>query len=44
MSSFTKEIIEALFQGSSIVELIRKEIEFGINELLLTELTMFLDY
>ncbi|NLG31052.1 MAG: hypothetical protein GX546_00625, partial [Acholeplasmataceae bacterium] len=44
MSNFTTETIKALSKGSTIEELIRKEIEFGINELLLTELTTFLDY
>ena len=44
MSNFNTELIKALSQGNPIEELIRKEIEFGINQLLLTELTTFLDY
>lgn len=44
MSNFNTELIKALSQGNPIEELIRREIEFGINQLLLTELTTFLDY
>lgn len=44
MSNFNTEIIKALSQGTSIDELVRKEIEVAINQLLLTELTTFLDY
>lgn len=44
MNHFTTNLMEILYQGKSIDELIRKEIEKAVNELLQTELTAFLDY
>ena len=44
MSNFNTEVIKALSQGFSIDEIIRLEIETVVNQLLLTELTEFLDY
>ena len=44
MSNFNTEVIKALSQGISIYEIVRLEIETVVNQLLLTELTEFLDY
>lgn len=44
MNHFSTNLMEILYQGKSIDELIRKEIEKAVNELLQTELTAFLDY
>ena len=44
MSNFNTELIKALSQGISIDEIVRLEIETVVNQLLLTELTEFLDY
>mgnify|MGYP001446313212 FL=1 len=44
MYNFNTAIIKALSQGFSIDEIIRLEIETVVNQLLLTELTEFLDY
>src|SRR5690554_4696559 len=44
MSNFNTELIKALSQGFSIDEIVRLEIETVVNQLLLTELTEFLDY
>lgn len=44
MSNSNTELYKALLSGSSIDEIIRKEIEDTINLLLKTELTSFLDY
>ena len=44
MSNFNTEVIKALSQGFSIDEIVRLEIETVVNQLLLTELTEFLDY
>ena len=41
MNHFTTNLMEILYQGESIDELIRKEIEKAVNELLQTELTAF---
>ena len=44
MSNFNTEVTKALSQGFSIDEIVRLEIETVVNQLLLTELTEFLDY
>ena len=44
MSNFNTEIFKSLSQGISIEEIIRLEIEEVVNQLLLNELTIFLDY
>lgn len=44
MSNFNTDIIKSLSQGISIEEIIRLELEEVINQLLLNELTVFLDY
>lgn len=44
MSNFNTDLIKALSQGISIDEIIKEEIETSINQLLETELTVFLDY
>lgn len=44
MSNFNTEIFKSLSQGISIEEIIRLEIEEVVNQLLLNELTVFLDY
>ena len=44
MYNFNTAIIKALSQGFSIDEITRLEIETVVNQLLLTELTEFLDY
>lgn len=44
MSNLNTAIIKAWSQGFSIDEIIRLEIETVVNQLLLTELTEFLDY
>ena len=44
MSNFNTDIIKSLSQGISIEEIIRLELEEIINQLLLNELTVFLDY
>lgn len=44
ISNFNTELYKVLLSGSSIDEIIRKEIEYTINLLLKTELTSFLDY
>ena len=44
MSNSNTELYKALLSGSSIDEIIRKEIQDTINLLLKTELTSFLDY
>lgn len=44
MSNLNTEVIKALSQGFSIDEIIRLEIETVVNQLLLTELTEFMDY
>ncbi len=44
MSNFYTDIIKSLSQGISIEEIIRLEIEEVVNQLLLYELTVFLDY
>ena len=44
MSNFNTDIIKSLSQGISIDEIIRLEIEDVVNQLLLNELTVFLDY
>lgn len=44
MSNSNTELYKALLSGSSIDEIIRKEIQDIINLLLKTELTSFLDY
>lgn len=44
MPNSNTELYKALLSGSSIDEIIRKEIEDTINLLLKTELTSFLDY
>ena len=44
MSHFTTSLMELLYQGESIDELIRLEIEKAVNELLQQELTALLEY
>lgn len=44
MSNFNTDIFKSLSQGISIEEIIRLEIEEVVNQLLLNELTIFLDY
>lgn len=44
MNHFSTQLTKALSQGYSIDEIIRQEIETTINQLLRTELTVFLDY
>lgn len=44
MSNSNTELYKALLSGSSVGEIIRKEIEDTINLLLKTEITSFLDY
>ena len=44
MSNFNTDIFKSLSQGISIEEIIRLEIEEVVNQLLLNELTVFLDY
>lgn len=44
MSYFTTNLMDILYNGESIDELIRQEIEKAVNELLQTELTAFLEY
>ncbi len=44
MFNFNTDIIKSLSQGISIEEIIRLELEEVINQLLLNELTVFLDY
>ena len=44
MSNFNTDLIKALSQGISIDEIIKEEVETSINQLLETELTVFLDY
>ena len=44
MNHFSTQLTKALSQGYSIDEIIRQEIESTINQLLKTELTVFLDY
>lgn len=44
MSNFNTDIFKSLSQGISIEEIIRLELEEVINQLLLNELTVFLDY
>ncbi|NLW14801.1 MAG: IS256 family transposase [Erysipelothrix sp.] len=44
MSNFNTDIIEALSQGITIDEIIRQELEDVVNQLLVNELTIFLDY
>ncbi len=44
MSNFNTDIIKALSQGITIDEIIRQELEDVVNQLLINELTIFLDY
>lgn len=44
MNNFNTELYTALAQGLSLNEIIRNELESAINQLLKTELTIFLDY
>lgn len=44
MSYFSTELYSALTQGLNLDEIIRQELEKALNEILKTELTVFLDY
>lgn len=44
MNQFTTEIIEALVKKQDITEVFRAHLEVAVNTLLVTELTIFLDY
>jgi len=44
MSDFNMKLLSALFKGESLDEIMRVELESAFNELLRTELTVFLDY
>lgn len=44
MSYFTTNLMEILYQGESIDELIRVELEKAVNELLQQEMTALLQY
>lgn len=44
MNNFNTKLFQALSEGNTIDEIIRREIESTINHLLKTELTSFLDY
>lgn len=44
MENFNTHLYEALLKNQSVEEVMRKELEEAINELLKTELTIFLDY
>ena len=44
MTNFNTELMSAFLKGENLLEVMRKEVENTVNELLRLELTSFLDY